>query len=102
MQKLKFRKIHSGSACVLVLLSAAGCSSTPYAETPHWGQSVRHAWTGQTLNPQAGQKNQPLAGTDGAVMNSAVERYESSFEKPPAPVNVMNIGVGATAGTSGR
>lgn len=102
MPKLNLRKVQISCACLLVVLSAAGCANTPYADAPEWGKSVRQAVAAQTLNPDAGQKNGPPSGAEGGVMKSAVDRYQSSFEKPPAPVNVMGIGLGGTTGTSGR
>lgn len=90
------------STFILVIWSAVGCSNTPYADPPQAGQAVRKAWTAQTLNADADPKKWPPADSDGVAMKSAVDRYQSSFDKPPAPVNVMNIGIGGSAGTSGR
>lgn len=95
-------KVHSWGAWLLVSLAASGCANTPYADAPQWGQSVRQAVAAQTLNPDAGKKTMAPPDTEGAVMKSAVDRYQSSFDKPPAPVSVMNIGLGGSAGTSGR
>lgn len=102
MPTLNLRKVDSLCACLLVVLFATGCANTPYADTPELGKSVRQAVAVQTLNPDAGQKNRPPSGAEGVIMKSAVDRYQSSFEKPPAPVNVMGIGMGGTTGTSGR
>jgi hypothetical protein len=97
-----FNKVQSWGAWLLVSLAATGCANTPYADAPQWGQSVRQAVAAQTLNPDAGKKTMAPPDTEGAVMKSAVDRYQSSFDKPPAPVSVMNIGLGVSAGTAGR
>jgi hypothetical protein len=102
MSQMNTRKVPHWGAWLLVILSATGCANTLYADAPQWGQSVRHAVKAQTLNPDAGQKNLPPPGADGAVMKSAIDRYQGAFEKPPAPVNVMNIGLGGTVGSAGR
>lgn len=102
MSTLNHRKVHSLCACLLVVLSASGCANMPYADAPQWGQSVRQAFAAQTLNPDAAQKNRPSPASDGVVMKSAMDRYHSSFDKPPAPVNVMNIGLGGAAGSASR
>jgi hypothetical protein len=102
MSTLNFSKVQNLGAWLLVSLSATGCANTPYADSPQWGLSVRQAIAAQTLNPNAGQTKTAPPDADGAVMKSAVDRYQSSFDKPPAPVNVMNIGLGGSSGTSGR
>lgn len=102
MSTPNFSRVQSVGAWLLVSLSATGCANTPYADAPQWGQSVRQAIAAQTLNPDAGQKKTTPPDTDGAVMKSAVDRYQSSFDKPLAPVNVMNIGLGGSVGTAGR
>lgn len=102
MTAMTIGKVQNLCAWLLVSLAATGCANTPYADAPQAGQSVRQAWAAQTLNSEAGQKKWPLADSDGVAMKSAVDRYQSSFDKPPAPVNVMNIGIGGSAGTAGR
>lgn len=102
MPKMNTSKIPLWGAWWLVSLSVVGCAQTPYADTPQSGQSVRQALKAQTLNPDAGQKSLPPSGADGAVMKSAIDRYQSSFDKPPAPVNVMSIGVGGSVGSGGH
>lgn len=102
MLKINTRKLPHWSAWLLVMLSATGCANSPYADAPLMGQSVRHAFKAQTSNPNAEQKNVPPPGADGVAMKSAIDRYQSSFDKPPAPVNVMNIGLGGSVGSAGR
>lgn len=87
---------------LLLSLSAAGCAHNPYADVSQSGQSVRQAVKAQTLNPDAGQKNLPPLDTDGVAMKSAVDLYQNSFGKPPAPVNVLSIGLGGSSGSIGR
>jgi hypothetical protein len=95
-------KVSHWGAWLLVTLSAAGCAHNPYADVSQSGQSVRQAVKAQTLNPDAGQKNLPPPDTDGVAMKSAVDLYQSAFGKPPAPVNVLSIGLGGASGSSGR
>lgn len=95
-------KVGNLLACLLLVLSATGCANTPYSDAPQWGQSVRQAIAAQTLNPDARPQKWTTPDTDAVAMKSAVDRYQSSFDKPLAPVNVMNIGLGGSVGTAGR
>jgi hypothetical protein len=102
MWNINTSKVPHWGAGLLVTLAATGCAQNPYADAAQAGQSVRHAIKAQTLNPQAGLKNLPPPDTDGAAMKSAVDLYQSSFGKPAAPVNVLNIGLGGSASSAGR
>ncbi len=102
MSKMNTSKVTHWGAWLLVILSATGCANTPYADAPQWGQSMRHALKMQALNPQASRVNPSAPGADGTAMKSAIDRYLSSFEQPPPPVNVLNIGLGGSAGSTGR
>lgn len=84
-------------SCVLT-----GCAQTPYADAPQYGDAVRQAVSAQTLNPQARQTHLPPPAGDGVTTKLAIDRYHSAFEKPPAPVNVMNIGLGGATGAAAR
>ena len=85
-------------ACSLL----TGCADYPVAGES-WASSVRQARTLQALHPQGmGPAAAPVA-SDGVVAQHAVERMHKSFETPPPPVNVLNIGVGTgTRGMSAR
>ena len=84
---------------VLLLLAPtllAGCAISP---TPNYdlrfGDAVRQARQAQTLNPQPAAAVQ---GLDGVAAKNATDRYQSTYAKPPPPVNVINIGGSIAAG----
>jgi len=79
----------------------AGCATnTPYIDQ-HFGEAVNAAKAQQTINPDASQNTDPVAGVDGQAANAAIDRYHKSFVQPPVTPNVFNIGVGASTGSSG-
>jgi len=90
-----------------VLIAAAalcgGCANYLYAEPPGFGQSVTGARAAQVIDPDAPSKPRAAPVGDGQAAKAAVDRYQKSFETPPAPVNVLNIGIGSgTGGSSGQ
>ena len=79
-----------------------GCAGYPLADES-WAMSVRQARTLQALHPQGRGADLPPVPGDGVVAQHAVERMHKSFETPPPPVNVLNIGVGTgTRGMAAR
>ncbi len=102
MKTMNTSRIQVWGAWLCLTLSATGCANAPYADAPQWGEAVRHAVKAQTVNPGPVAKNLPPPTTDGAAMKSSIDRYQSAFDKPPVPVNVMNIGLGSSVGSSGR
>lgn len=80
-------------------LLAACASDTPVLDA-HWGQSLQAAQTRQSVHPEGSLPERGPIDTSGAVARAGLDRYQQSFEKPPAPVNVLNLGVGTppTAG----
>ncbi len=102
MNTMNTSRIHVWGAWLWLSLSVTGCANTPYADAPQSGEAVRHAVKAQTLNPGPVAKNLPAPTTDGAAMKSSIDRYQSTFDKPPVPVNVMNIGLGGSVGSTGR
>lgn len=85
---------------VLVAFSTlGGCASHTPILDQHFGDAVNAAKAQQTLNPEASQNADPVAGIDGEAANATVDRYHKSFEQPPATTNIFNIGVG-TGGSS--
>lgn len=87
-------------AALLASVAMAGCASkTPYLDQ-HFGEAVNAAKAQQTINPEASQNTDPVAGIDGKAANAAVDQYHKSFEQLPATTNVFNIGVG-TSGSGG-
>lgn len=85
---------------ITLLCSLAACSTPAPTELDrHFGQAVRNARAAQTLYPSAGgQAHQPTFS--GAIAKASMDRYQKSFETPPPPVNVLNIGVGTSNGNS--
>lgn len=77
----------------------AGCAISP---TPNYdarfGDAVRQARQAQVLNPQPAAVVQ---GMDGVAAKHATDRYQSTFAKPPPPINVINIGGSIAAGGGG-
>jgi hypothetical protein len=91
-----------------ILIAAAalcsGCANYLYAEPPGFGQSVVGARASQVIDPNAPSKARAAPVADGQAAKAAVDRYQKSFETPPAPVNVLNIGIGSgnSGGSSGQ
>lgn len=93
------RKLAMTTLCLTALL-AAGCAENRYREEEGFGDAVRAAKARQIINPDASRNTARPDGMDGASAKSTIDRYEKSFESPPAPVNVFTIGVGGgSAGT---
>ena len=88
-------------AALLASIAMAGCATkTPYLDD-HFGEAVNAAKAQQTINPDASQNTDSVAGVDGQAANAAVDRYHKSFVQPPASTNVFTIGVGGGTGSSG-
>lgn len=88
-------------AALLASVAMAGCATkTPYLDE-HFGEAVNAAKAQQTLNPDASQNTDPVAGVGGQAADAAVDRYHKSFVQPPATTNVFNIGIGSSGGASG-
>lgn len=79
----------------IVALLAAGCAQrAPYLES-QMGQSLHMLRAQQTINPQASNNTDPVAGMDARSAQVARERYEQSFKAPvtPPPRNAFTIGI---------
>lgn len=87
-------KAISGALVAAVL---AGCSTTPNYDAK-FGDAVREARLKMTINPEAGLKEDPVAGMDGKSAKEAVTRYQNSFKAPPPVTNVINIGGAISSG----
>lgn len=83
----------------LLVAAASGCSTSPTLVDENFGQAVLRARAQQVVDPDAPSRRREPLGIDGQAAKAAVDRYEKSFENPPAPINVLNIGIGT--GTSG-
>lgn len=85
----------------LMALLAAGCAENRYREEEGFGDAVRAAKARQIINPDASRSAKRPDGLDGKAAKATIDRYEKSFESPPAPVNVFTIGIGGSTGASG-
>jgi predicted component of type VI protein secretion system len=77
--------------CCAVLAVLAGCSTTPNYDK-HFGDAVRQARLAMTINPNASDNPDQVAGIDGKAAGESITRYQDSFKAPPPVVNVINIG----------
>ena len=76
-------------------LALAACDTPPTLVDQKFGRAVQSAQTQQRLlAPGAPQTDREI---DGASALGAVTRYQQSFQTPPAPVSVFNIGFGAVS-----
>jgi len=81
---------------VLASVVLTGCEGLPTPYTPRldaqFGDAVRQARAQQTIDPEAGRNDDPVAGIDGTAAQHTIERYEKSFQEPPPTFNVLGIG----------
>ncbi len=90
--------MRASSTLILGALLLGGCAtSTTPAYDARFGEAVRQSAQGMRLNPAPAPLTGDAAASDGKAVREATERYHDSFRKPPAPVNVINIG-GASGG----
>ena len=76
----------------LLLALMAGCATVTPDYDAKFGDAVRSALAKQTLNPDAGQNPDQVAGMDGKAAHETMHLYQSTFKEPPPVVNVINIG----------
>lgn len=79
----------------IVALLATGCAQrAPYLES-QMGQSLTMLRAQQTINPEASNNTDPVAGMDARSAQVGRERYEQSFKTPvaPPPRNAFTIGI---------
>jgi hypothetical protein len=81
-------------AGLLASAALSGCAPTAPRLDASFGDAVNTAKAQQTINPDASQNTDPVAGLGGTAANAVIDRYNKSYEKPPAPTNVFTIGVG--------
>ena len=87
------------SLVALAALAAAGCAVNPYAPNASFGAAVTGAKAMQVVNTGP-VRPVSATGLDGVAAKAAMDRYHKSFEEPPVPQNVLNIGVGQAATTT--
>lgn len=87
-------------ALAVSMFAMVGCvSSTPDLDSK-FGEAVTLSKAQQTVNPSASQNTDPVAGIDGKAAAGARDRYNKSYEHPPASGNVFMIGVGGGSGSN--
>ena len=80
---------------VAIAAALSGCAATQAPQTDsRFGQSVRSAIAGQTLNPNAGAKPGGATATDAQAGVNAVKRYRDGFKEPPPSFTILGIGGG--------
>ena len=78
-------------ATIVMLL--AGCATRPSRLEADYGTAYHLARSNQKLDPEAEKNLEPVYGFDGIAAQAALEKYQKSFEKPPAPpAYVLSIG----------
>lgn len=78
----------------LLGIGLAGCSSDAPRLDAQWGQSMAQARAQQTAYPERKPGARGPIETDAVIGRLGIERYHQSFENPPPPVNVLQLGVG--------
>lgn len=78
-----------------VALLAAGCAQRAPRLESQMGQSLSMLKAQQTINPEASNNTDPVAGMDAKSAQAARDRYEQSFKTPvaPPPRNAFTIGI---------
>ncbi len=87
-------------ACLAVASVLAGCASDSPRLDAQWGRSTSEARTQQTAYPDAARTARGPIASPAVTSGLAIQRYHSTFENPPAPVNVLQLGVGAGSGAA--
>jgi hypothetical protein len=78
---------------VLVVLLMAGCTAAPTRLESTYGTSYHFARVSQTLDPEAAMNLEPVQEFDGKAAKHLLERYRSTFEKPPPPPSfIISVG----------
>lgn len=78
-----------------IALIAAGCAQRAPRLESQMGQSLSMLKAQQTVNPEASNNTNPVAGMDAKSAQAAHDRYEQSFKTPvaPPPRNPFTIGI---------
>ena len=84
-------------AGLLSVLLTACASESPVLDA-HWGHSLSQAQARQSAYPGPRQATAKQIETDAVTSSLGIVRYQKSFETPPPPVNVLNLGVGTPGG----
>lgn len=96
-KRIACRSSAIGWALYSLVCLLAGCAEQPTAVDRQFGQSIRRVQTEQSIHPHDVPPAYPPLVSDAVSGKSAIERYYKSFDLPPTPGNVLNIGVGTPA-----
>jgi hypothetical protein len=80
--------------CLFVCFKLMGCASDPSQTDRQFGLASRDMFNRQQSITDTASLAPSVRTSDGGAMKSAIDRYQKSFETPPVPVNIFNIGVG--------
>lgn len=85
-----------GMFTALGILALCGCAATTTPATDaRLGEALNLMKAQQTINPNASQNPDPVAGVDGKAAKGALDNYRDSFRKPPTePPSIFAIGSG--------
>lgn len=93
------------SKCFLALLlplwGLTGCY-TPTAVDRHFGQAMRDAQMGQTVNLSRTVQPDRSRGTDAGIVRSGIVRYEKTYITPASPVTSLDQSLGMSTNTAPR
>lgn len=89
-------RITAGTYALVGILALGGCAATTTPTTDaRLGEAMTMLKAQQTINPDASQNADPVAGIDGKAAKGALDNYRDSFRKPPVePSAVFAIGSG--------
>jgi hypothetical protein len=77
----------------IVVMMLAGCAVGSNGLEIDYGKPVALATSQQILNPEAQMNLTPVVGFDGKAAAAVIERYQTSFEKPPPPPSyIISVG----------
>lgn len=71
-----------------------GCAELPTAVDRNFGKSFQRTLDAQAIHPRDIPPAYPPLVSDAVSGKAAIDRYYKSYESPPTPGNVLNIGVG--------
>ena len=80
----------------ITLCTVLGCAELPTAVDRNFGQAIQRTQQAQSIHPHNMPPAYPPLVSDAVSGKAAIERYYKSYESPPAPGNVLNIGVGTS------
>jgi hypothetical protein len=69
----------------LLVLLVAGCATGPTRLESAYGTAYHFARVSQTFHAEAAKNLIPVQGFDGEAAKHTLDRYRTTFEKPPPP-----------------